>query len=224
MSFKRQLKFVLLGRPGSRSRRISRGLLRGARFNIDTATKSTRLLGFDEAEIAEWTRRLTAGAGVGVDVGANDGWYAAYYALQPNIRRVYAFEPDGRVHESFWQNLSLNGVQSKCVLSAKFVGTIDDPNSCRLDTVLGAEDQGMVMKIDVEGAELDVLKGAEQTLRRLGCRLVIETHSASLERDCEAFLQSLGYSTRIVKNGWYRAIVTERRSIAHNRWLIAAKS
>jgi hypothetical protein len=226
VNIKEQLKSMLLGRPGLRPRRIFRGLLRGATFNVDTANGSMRLLGLVEVEVAGWTRRLTARAGIAVDVGANDGWYAAYYALQPNIRRVYAFEPDGCLHQALRRNLLLNGpdVEGKCVGVTKFVGAIDDAKTCRLDTVLADEDQPMVIKIDVEGAELDVLKGAEQVLRRRSCGLVVETHAANLERDCRAFLQGLGYETQIVKNGWYRAIVPESRKILHNRWLVASKA
>jgi hypothetical protein len=194
-------------------------------FRVDTASGSMRLLGLAEAEITGWLQRLTADAAVGVDVGANDGWYSAYYALQPNIQRVYIFEPDIRVSESCWQNLLLNGpkAQRKCVISTKFVGACDNAWTCRLDTVLADENQPMVIKIDVEGAEVDVLRGAEQTLRRCRCGLVIETHAARLERDCEALLRGLGYRTQIVRKGWYRAIVPERRGIPHNRWLIAMK-
>lgn len=225
MDFKGQLKLLLLGPAGSRPRRISRGLLRGATFNIDTANRSMRLLGLDEAEITEWMRRLTVRAGIAVDIGAHDGWYATYYALQSNIQRVYTFEPDDLANKSIRQNLALNGAvaERKCLLSSKFAGAIDDATTCRLDSVLSNENQPIVMKIDVECAELDVLKGAEQTLRRLRCGLVIETHSANLERDCQTFLQSLGYQTHIVKNGWYRAIVPETRNIPDNRWLVATK-
>jgi hypothetical protein len=223
MGLKGQLKLLLLGSAGSRPRRVSRGLLRGAMFNIDTANKSMRLLGLDEAEVAGWTRQLTVRAGIAVDIGTSDGWYATYYALQSNIQRVYTFEPDDLANKSLRQNLALNGPDAvhKCVLSSKFAGSIDDATTCRLDSVLANEHQPIVMKIDVEGAELDVLKGAEQTLRRLRCGLVIETHSANLERDCQAFLHSLGYQTHIVKNGWYRTIVPESRDIPHNRWLVA---
>jgi hypothetical protein len=223
MGLKRRVKLLLLGSPGLRPRRIARGLLRGATFNIDTANKSMRLLGLDEAEIAGWTRRLTVRARIAVDIGTSDGWYATYYALQPNIQRVYTFEPDDLANKSLRQNLALNGpdAEHKCILLSKFAGAIDDATTCRLDSVLANEHQPIVMKIDVEGAELDVLKGAEQTLRRLRCGLVIETHSADLERDCQASLQSVGYQTHIVKNGWYRAIVPENRNIPHNRWLVA---
>lgn len=80
-----------------------------------------------------------------------------------------------------------------------------------------------MIKIDVEGAELDVLKGAEQTLRRLPCGVVVETHALHLEKECLALLQGLGYQTRIVRNGWYRALLPETRKIPHNRWLVATK-
>lgn len=222
-TLKEQLKLMLLGPPGLRPRRISWGLLRGATFKIDTTSGSLRLLGLAEAEIAGWTRRLTARAGIAVDVGANDGWYTTYFALQPSIQRVYSFEPDGCLGELSGQNLSLNGpdAERKAVISSKFAGAIDDAKTCRLDTALADESQPIVIKIDVEGGELDVLRGAQRTLRRLPCGLVIETHSANLERDCEALLQGLGYHTRTVKNGWYRAIVPERRAIQHNRWLVA---
>ena len=216
---------MLLGPPGLRARRISHGLLRGAMFNIDTSNGSMRLLGLVETETAGWIRRLTARASIAVDVGANDGWYATYYALQGNIQRVYAFEPDDHFREIFLQNLSLNGpdAERKCAVVSKFVGAIDDDTTCRLDTALASESRSMVVKIDVEGAELDVLKGADETLRRLSCGLIIETHGANLERDCKAFLQDLGYRTHIVKNGWYRAIIPESRDLPHNRWLIATK-
>jgi hypothetical protein len=225
MSIKGKIKHALLGAPGSRPRRVSRGLLRGAMFNVDTMHRSMRLLGLDETEIAGWTRKLTAEATVAVDVGANDGWYSTYYAIQPQIKRVYAFEPDERLHEAFRQNLRLNGeaALAKCIHSSLRVGAVDDALTCRLDTVLKNEHEPMVMKIDIEGAELDALKGAEQTLRRVRCGLVIESHSLQLEKDCQAYLQTLDYQTRIVRPGWYRAIVPEERNIPHNQWLIATK-
>ena len=53
--------------------------------------------------------------------------------------------------------------------------------------------------------------GAMTTLREMDCLLVIETHSLELERDCIATLKDLGYQTRIIDHGWYRA---SSRSIA----------
>jgi len=53
-----------------------------------------------------------------------------------------------------------------------------------------------VIKIDVEGAELDVLKGAEQTLRTSRPNLLLATHDVhvpGIDQACVQFLEKLGY-------------------------------
>ncbi len=50
-----------------------------------------------------------------------------------------------------------------------------------------------VMKIDVEGAEVMALKGAEKTLKTALPTLFIECHSRELTAGCSTFLTNLGY-------------------------------
>ncbi len=50
-----------------------------------------------------------------------------------------------------------------------------------------------VMKIDVEGAELAVLRGAERVLRERRPRLLVELHTPEMDRLCPELLESLGY-------------------------------
>jgi FkbM family methyltransferase len=50
-----------------------------------------------------------------------------------------------------------------------------------------------LVKVDVEGAELDVLRGATRVLTVSRPSLFLEAHSASLERSCSQMLQNLGY-------------------------------
>ena len=50
-----------------------------------------------------------------------------------------------------------------------------------------------ILKIDVEGFEYDVLKGAEEVLKRYSPRIIIETHSAKLREKCHEFLSEKGY-------------------------------
>ncbi len=223
---KARLKTLLLGSPGVHPRRIRAGLLRGLYFNVDTACKSSRLIGFDEREIAGATRRLAAGVKIALDIGANDGWYSLFFASRPNIERVYAFEPTAEIRTALDANFRLNdpALHAKLSVSAKLVGNATRPEWCRLDDELPDLPGPALFKIDVEGGELDVLKGARNLLSKSANCLIIETHSSDLERDCIAFLTELGYQTRIVKNGWYRLLLPEARSIPHNRWLVAVKN
>jgi ribosomal protein L11 methylase PrmA len=225
MTLKSRIKTAMFGPPGERARQVPRGLLKGLQFNVDTANKSMRLMGLDETEVTGWTRKLALGAATAVDVGTNDGWYAVYFASRPHIDRVFGFEPDPALVRQAQDNLGLNAsrCENKATISAKLVGDQDDAKWCRLDTVLADEVGPIVMKIDVDGGEVEVLKGAHRVLRSHDCRLVIETHTVELERDCQKFLQELGYQTRMEKQGWYRLFFPENRGIPHNQWLIAWK-
>jgi FkbM family methyltransferase len=56
-----------------------------------------------------------------------------------------------------------------------------------------------LMKIDVEGGELLVLRGAAELLRTFHPVLFIELHSPQLARDCRSFLETLGYEIELLK-------------------------
>lgn len=65
----------------------------------------------------------------------------------------------------------------------------------RLDSMVDAHDipAPQLMKIDVEGAELDVLRGAARILESHRPRIFLEAHSAALEEACSRHLVGLGY-------------------------------
>lgn len=55
-----------------------------------------------------------------------------------------------------------------------------------------------IIKIDVEGAELLVLKGAKQILQKAKPKIFLSIHSEQLEKDCIEYLTNLGYQTLLL--------------------------
>jgi hypothetical protein len=225
MAIKSAFKTLLLGAPGDRQRDVKRGLNNGRKFTIGTDTMSQRLLGMFEREIASEVAAMAKRAACALDIGANDGWYALFFASQPNMRSVYAFEPFQPLSDQMVANLRLNdpAYLQKTVIVRKFVGDKDDAEWCSVDATLPDPPRPLMFKIDVDGGEVDVLRGAKNALKG-DCLLVIETHSPQLESDCIAFLENMGYTCRVIKNGWYRAFMPESRLFAHNRWLVAERA
>jgi hypothetical protein len=93
-----------------------------------------------------------------------------------------------------------------------------------IDAFAEREHPPTFVKIDVDGAELEVLDGMRGTLRKVGPSLVVETHSGELEQECAALLASASYRVRVRRNALWRVLYPEMRPIEHNRWLVAELS
>lgn len=141
--------------------------------------------------------------GVGIDVGCFNGDHTL--AMAERMARVYAFEPNpvsraaaiARVMhaspravvkiEAYGVSSAEEEVPFRCAGGQSRIGGSKslsdfgaDTNSTircvTLDNYCGGFDRLDIVKIDVEGRELDVLRGAEQTLARLSPQLLIENH------------------------------------------------
>jgi hypothetical protein len=73
----------------------------------------------------------------------------------------------------------------------------------KIDTLLN--EQGFsppdVIKIDVEGAEVEVLNGAIHALTGFRPVVFLEAHSAALEHACSQLLRQAGYNVRKLGRG-----------------------
>ena len=65
----------------------------------------------------------------------------------------------------------------------------------------GGKAKPSMIKIDVEGAEAQVLRGAQELIAANRPRLLIEVHSRALARECADFLAGLNYGIRVLETG-----------------------
>ena len=179
-----------------------------------------------------------------IDVGANIGIYSVFMAKKAYNGEVVAFEPVPFNRNILAINMGLNGITNVqihgCVLSdtvgaVRFSVSEDtaysslqptnvkqetsslDIQADTLDNLFAKERQKVdVMKIDVEGAELLVLKGGEQLLSAAELRpraLLVELgaqHQSTYgyqPEDVVAYMGTLGYAVysvtaRGAEKGW----------------------
>ena len=152
-----------------------------------------------------------------LDVGAYIGWYAiqAARAVGP-LGKVLALEPDTSNRRQLERNLSLNGISNCTVVSKAAWSSVEEigwhadsvpvwrrPDRLELmSSVPGVTIDSLVadlrlpainwIKMDIEGTELEALRGAEDVLRRFHPSLFIEIHETLGDLRC--FLAGFGYT------------------------------
>jgi FkbM family methyltransferase len=198
--------------------------------NLTTQFGDTLALEHESDYAPYITGRLREGS-VFVDVGAHVGhWTVRAAALGA---RVTAVEADPVTCERLYENLKLNGLEAEVFSVAAWdeVTTLrllhqnqekyDGTNQVRpygdgpevsaepLDITLGHLDRIDLIKVDVEGADLHVLRGLRKTLERTRPAMFIEDHSVYGyfdHADLEALLTDLGYQWETVAKGYLLAV------------------
>jgi Methyltransferase FkbM domain len=210
------------------ARRIPFGPAKGLRFEADPVLSLDYWLGLYESELARWVRRMCRGETRCVDVGAYNGYHALVFAKLTK-RPVLTYEPDPQAVIRTRRNVALNPQLAPLIeLREVAVGGAPGPGIVSLDAELlpRVQDQrsaAWLLKIDVDGPESEVLRGAREFLRLARPHLIVETHAAELEHACAAALMQAGYSP---------VVVTQRRRLpadrswppgapVQNRWLVA---
>jgi len=197
------------------------GPLRGGWWLPASGGKLARiLLGSYEAQQARcFAERIRLGDEV-LDLGAAAGYYTLLAARRVGpAGRVIAFEPDEQNLRFLRAHVALNRAECVSIVARaisdhdgfeRFGSTTGPGRSrlradgaaevavCCLDSV--AHELGLHpahMKIDVEGAELEVLQGGERLLREHTPTLYLSTHDrqcAGSERACLELLEAWGYA------------------------------
>ena len=151
-----------------------------------------------------------------LDIGANIGNHTLYYTKECGAGSVYCFEPVKDTFATLKKNIEINGIENAVHLFNKGVGhasckakistynkeniggTIIEPSISgdieviSIDELEIIEDIGLV-KIDVEGFEIEVLKGMLKTLCRNKPYIAIEIRDRNFE-EAQSILSSFGYT------------------------------
>ena len=204
------------------TRRIPFGPGRGLRLEGDPWPSLDLWVGLFESELAPYVRRFCAPATPCVDVGGYNGYYALVFALLARAP-VRTYDDDEAARTRTLNNLALNPAAGSHVefRSARVAGrTRPALDEVSLDDDLATWPAVGLLKIDVEGSEADVLRGATGILRDQRPNLIVETHASELERECGDILLSHGYTPVVVTP---RRWLPQNRAAQHNRWLVAER-
>ena len=172
-----------------------------------------------------------------VDIGANIGTVALRAAEISKKGKVYAFEPDNTNFNSLQYNLHLNHFENVIPVKKALGAVVQESKLFKvnrfntgMNRILPANNSFTdfetievstldeevsrlninridLIKIDVEGYELNVLKGASTTLERFHPLIVIEIIEVNLNNNGQTssevidFLKEFGYQFVDLKNG-----------------------
>jgi len=155
-----------------------------------------------------------------VDVGANIGNHTVYFSKICEAKMVYAFEPQKEIFDILKKNIEINELSHSVKLFNMGVGkehgygsiSVVDPNNYGM-TRLNKDANGQIeivsldsillekvpkvdmIKIDVEGMEVDVLIGADKILKKFKPLIYIEAGTDYEFNEISKFLNKYKYKS-----------------------------
>jgi len=201
------------------------GVLKGYKMRVDWQLHRSFVYGSWEPEVVQSIQKHVAARTTVLDIGAHSGFYSLLLSrLVGDEGRVFAFEPLPANFRILEENLSLNQIHNVVVrreavsdrsgmISFEFpskevslvagpvldgdnLGTLNVPSISIDDFVREAEHSIQFIKMDIEGAETAVLRGAVQTLSTFHPAMFVELHhdpSQQGPHPALSILEKLGY-------------------------------
>jgi FkbM family methyltransferase len=181
---------------------------------------------YEQEETKLW-KELIKNDSIVLDIGANIGYFTLI--MSKLARQVHAFEPDPRNFQILQNNIEANNIKNVKLYHSAAAETAGSSTlylseinrgmhrlyrsdwckegsvqvqTVRIDDII---DQSDFVKIDVEGAELGVLKGMKQLLEKSKPTVIMEFDRASImeygakPKDIYDFMASLGYAILTLK-------------------------
>ena len=203
------------------------GPFRGGSFRGAPRDSIRKVIGVYEHELNPWLSERLARADGLFDVGANDGYFtfgcAAVFSRLGKSAPIIAWEPDPRHAEGLNEHkLALAGKGSNIKIVQKSVGEYASTTTDRLADVPPFDEKRAtrtLIKIDVEGAELDVCRGAGDWLSPRNFFLV-EVHAEALIKPLADLFAARGVRTLIVDQKAHWLLGRESWAV-DNRWMVS---
>lgn len=137
-----------------------------------------------------------------VDAGVAEGNFSL--EVIDKAKKIYLVECD-----SNWINtlkITFKDYMDKIVIVDKMLGNFVDDTHTTIDEICKGEKINFI-KMDIEGAEMDALEGAKETLKNSdNCKLAVcSYHKHNAEQDIREFLEKYGYKTYTSKGYmWFK--------------------
>jgi hypothetical protein len=188
-----------------------------------------KIFGVYEHELNDWLELALRRVSRVIDVGANDGYFtfgcAAAFQRLGRTGTILALEPQSRHAEDLRASVRsqpAGGVKVEIVEA--FVGREVDGNCMTLDALedsfgLDRPRDNTLIKIDVEGAELDVIAGGKSWIRPTNLFL-IEVHDPAFREPLMETFRSAGVQLRPVQQRPLPVLGKESRE-PDNSWLVS---
>jgi FkbM family methyltransferase len=215
------LRKAARGIPRGMEVRVLRGPLRGKRWVVGASSNACWTGSYEPESLRRFAEAVAPGDTV-YDIGANVGIYTLLASVKAGAAgRVYAFEPLPRNLEYLRRHVERNGATNCEIFAAavadregvqRFAAAEWEASMARLAADGGIEvpvltvdgcvygekalHSPKVIKIDVEGAEREVLAGAGRAIAEFHPKMFVEVHGTSHHADCRAFLAAHGYQVQ----------------------------
>jgi FkbM family methyltransferase len=215
---------------------IQKGPAKGLWLELNPRTGQSYLRGEAERAVQEVLAKTLRPGMVFYDLGANVGLFSLLGArLVGTNGKVFGFEPDAEVAGRLRSNVNRNGFSNVTVVEAgiwsssgeiafvaadasspdRGTGALTaDSNSTKGKRVrcVSLDDFGQnaalpdAIKCDIEGAEVEMFRGATRILETVRPRILLELHSESNNRSCCEILNEFAYRIELIDSNHILAV------------------
>jgi len=212
------------------STRVPFGPLHGMRLNMPTDDHPALSLGVYERHVVRAVREFTRHGDVAYDIGAHIGYVTLVFSrIAGTSGHVYSFEPDPRNVDMLHKNIANNRISNVSIVQMvvadvsravdfatfdySFVNHIANGHTPGDATVLTLRSTTLdeyvytqgnpapdIIKIDVEGAELLVFRGAHRLLREARPVVIAEIRREYWDAIAQQ-VQQIGYRASVLGHG-----------------------